>query len=219
MELLPCLEIEPAQPANATIIWLHGLGANGNDFEPIVTELSLKNSLAVRFVFPHAPEIPVTINGGFIMPAWYDIYEMALDARIDVAGIKRSTESIHKLIEREEERAVSSERIVLLGFSQGGAVAYDSGLTYPKQLAGIMGLSTYFATHDTVAPNKANRDTPIAIHHGLYDHVVPEVLGREAQQYFATLGNPVEYKSYEMDHTLCAQQIGDIADWLNRVLA
>ena len=218
MECLPCVEIEPDRKANAAVIWLHGLGANGHDFAPIVPQLNLDDELAVRFVFPHAPHIPVTINNGFVMPAWYDIYEMALDAKVDVPGIRRSAAAIEQLIERERGRGIASKRIALVGFSQGGAVVYESGLSCAMPLAGILGLSTYFATYKTIVPSTVNRNTPVAIHHGLHDPIVPERLGREACQYFKALGNPVEYKSYAMEHTVCAEQIDDIADWLNRVL-
>ena len=219
MGILPCVEIEPERDANASVIWLHGLGANGHDFEPIVSQLTLDASLSVRFVFPHAREIPVTVNNGFIMPAWYDIYEMAIDAKVDISGISRSAAEVKLLIKREGKRGIASKKIALVGFSQGGAVVYESGLTCAKSLAGILGLSTYFATHDTVAPNKANRHTPIEIHHGLQDTVVPEMLGREATQHFKKLGNPVTYKSYNMGHSVCEQQIEDISEWINAVLA
>ncbi|PCH61604.1 MAG: carboxylesterase [Gammaproteobacteria bacterium] len=217
--MLPCVEIEPKTTATASVIWLHGLGANGHDFEPIVPQLALSDELAVRFVFPHAPNMPVTINGGMVMPAWYDIYEMSIDAKIDAAGIKKSAELIGDLIAREIERGVSSERIALIGFSQGGAVVYECGLSYAKPLAGILGMSAYFATHDSLISHKANHSTPVAIHHGHYDQVVPEALGRQAERLIRALGNPVEYKSYAMEHSVCAEQIDDIADWLNRALA
>lgn len=220
MELLSCVEVEPKTTANASIIWLHGLGANGHDFEPIVEELDLPSDLAVRFVFPNAREIPVTINNDMVMPAWYDIYELSLiDNKVDSDGIRQSVAAIKALIKRENRRGIESHRMVLAGFSQGGAIAYECGLTCAKPLAGILGLSTYFATHATCAPTTHNRQTPIAIQHGRVDPVVPEMLGREAARQLTQLGNPVEYKTYQMEHSVCAEQIADISDWLTRVLS
>ena len=142
MSILPHIEIEPPSTANATIIWLHGLGATGRDFEPVVPELNLPDNMAVRFIFPHAPEIPVTINGGYIMPAWYDILEMTLDRKVDEQQLRQSSAEVHAFIDREIERGIDSHRIIIAGFSQGGAVAFDAALTYPKPLAGLLALST-----------------------------------------------------------------------------
>ncbi len=219
MQLLSCVEVEPKATANASIIWLHGLGANGHDFEPIVDELDLPPDLAVRFVFPNAPEMPVTVNHGMVMPAWYDVYEVAIDAKVDLTGIHNSVVAIDRLIEREIERGINSNNIVLIGFSQGGAVVYECGLSSSRSLAGILSLSSYFATHHAISPSKANRHTPVAIHHGLHDHVIPEWLGRDSEIKIRHLGNPVEYKTYQMEHSVCAEQIDDIADWLERVLS
>ena len=180
MIMLACVEIEPKDSAGASVIWLHGLGASGHDFEPIVPQLGLPDELSVRFIFPHAPSMPVTVNNGLVMPAWYDIYEMAIEAKTDAAGIHRSSQAISKLVNREIDRGIESEKIALVGFSQGGAVVYECGLTFPMPLAGILGLSSYFAAHDAISAHKANRDTPVAIHHGLHDSVIPEMLGRES---------------------------------------
>ena len=149
MEYLPCVEIpnQPQLPVVASVIWLHGLGADGNDFAPLVPELHLPKNLSVRFVFPHAPKIPVTINAGYVMPAWYDILEMNLERKVDEAQLIASAEAVQRLIKREIARGVASEKILLVGFSQGGAVAYHAGLTYEKSLAGLLILSSYFATH------------------------------------------------------------------------
>ena len=155
--LLPGVEIDPASPANAAVIWLHGLGANGHDFEPVVPELHLPESLPVRFIFPHAPQIPVTINSGYIMPAWYDILEMELDRKVDLAQLQQSALQIQQLIDREIERGIDSRRIVIAGFSQGGAVGFEAALSYPKPLAGLLALSTYFATADSIDIHPANR--------------------------------------------------------------
>ena len=180
--LLPHLEINPKTPATATVIWLHGLGADGNDFAPLVPELKLPSSMAVRFIFPHAPAIPVTINGGYIMPAWYDILAMNLERQIDEQQLLASSTAISALIDREVERGIDSRRIIIAGFSQGGAVAYHAALSYPKPLGGLMALSSYFATHKTLVPNAANATLAIAIFHGVYDSVVSETLGGQALQ-------------------------------------
>ena len=180
--LLPHLEINPKTPATATVIWLHGLGADGNDFAPLVPELKLPSSMAVRFIFPHAPAIPVTINGGYIMPAWYDILAMNLEREIDEQQLLASSTAISALIDREVERGIDSRRIIIAGFSQGGAVAYHAALSYPKPLGGLMALSSYFATHKTLVPNATNATLAIAIFHGVYDSVVSETLGGQALQ-------------------------------------
>jgi phospholipase/carboxylesterase len=217
--LLPCIDIEPDLPARSTVILLHGLGADGNDFVPMVAELKLPAEIAVRFVFPNAPAIPVTINGGYVMPAWYDITEINIDRKIDAAQLIASAENIRLLIDRETDRGIPSERIVLAGFSQGGAVAYQTALTYMQPLAGLLCMSSYFATRETITPNSANRNLPIFICHGTQDPMVPERMGREAQRELTDRGYAVEYQSYPMEHAVCAREIGDIARWLQRVLA
>ena len=217
--LLPYIEIEPDLPARSTVILLHGLGADGNDFVPMVAELKLPAEIAVRFVFPNAPAIPVTINGGYVMPAWYDITEINIDRKIDAAQLIASAENIRLLIDRETDRGIPSERIVLAGFSQGGAVAYQTALTYMQPLAGLLCMSSYFATRETITPNSANRNLPIFICHGTQDPMVPERMGREAQRELTDRGYAVEYRSYPMEHAVCAREIGDIARWLQRVLA
>ena len=217
--LLPCIDIEPDLPARSTVILLHGLGADGNDFVPMVDELKLPAEMAVGFVFPNAPAIPVTINGGYVMPAWYDITEINIDRKIDAAQLIASAENIRLLIDRETDRGIPSERIVLAGFSQGGAVAYQTALTYMQPLAGLLCMSSYFATRETITPNSANRNLPVFICHGTQDPMVPERMGREAQRELTARGYEVEYQSYPMEHAVCAREIGDIARWLQRVLA
>lgn len=166
------VEHNPAnKPIDRAVIWLHGLGASGHDFEPVVPQLGLDNDMAVRFIFPHAPQIPVTINGGMVMPAWYDILEMSLERKIDVAQIERSSQQIRDLIQREIERGVKPEHIVIAGFSQGGAVAYHVALSYPQRLAGLMTLSTYLATNDSLNYSDINKDLPILIEHGVQDQL------------------------------------------------
>jgi len=217
--MLSCIDIEPKAPATATVILLHGLGANGNDFVPMVAELRLPAGLPVRFIFPNAPSIPVTINGGYVMPAWYDITEINIDRKIDATQLIASAEQVRLLIDREIDRGIPSDRIVIAGFSQGGAVAYQAALTYMQPLAGLLCMSTYFATRQTITPNSANRTLPIFICHGTADPMVPERMGQGALQDLTARGYPVEYKAYPMGHEVCAAQIADISRWLQRVLA
>lgn len=226
-KLLDCVEVifnPNNQPIDRSVIWLHGLGANGHDFEPIVPELGLDGSHGIRFVFPHAPSIPVTINGGYVMPAWYDILEMSLERKIDIDQIEQSAQAIVALIEREIERGTSAEHIVIAGFSQGGAVAYQTALTYDKPLAGLLPLSTYIATayspnKDTLKIHPANHAISTNIHHGLQDNVVPEILGQQAVAWLKQHGNTPEYYTYPMAHQVCQPQLKIIGNWLNKVLA
>ncbi len=218
MPYLPCVETELNSPAKAAVIWLHGLGANGHDFEPIIPELDLPANLAIRFVFPHAPSIPVTVNGGYVMPAWYDILEMDFERKIDEQQLKQSVRAIKALIDREIERGIKSEDILLIGFSQGGAVAYEAALTYDKPLAGLLALSTYFATHKSIALSPANKNLPIRIFHGMADPVVPEQLGQNAYKALLELGFEPQYKRYPMEHEVCAEEIADISQWVQSCL-
>ena len=214
MSYLPAVEVVTATPPDATVIWLHGLGANGHDFEPLVPALHLPRQAAIRFLFPHAPAIPVTINSGYVMPAWYDILEMTLDRRVDVQQLVASAASIHALIDREIERGIASERIVIAGFSQGGAVAYQAALTYPKPLGGLLALSTYFATADSIQPHAANQHLPIQIFHGTHDSVVPEFLGFKAHRLLMEKGYRPGYATYAMEHSVCEEQVADISEYL-----
>ncbi|MEM8661935.1 MAG: dienelactone hydrolase family protein [Pseudomonadota bacterium] len=219
MSLLSCIDIEPETPATATVILLHGLGANGNDFVPMVPVLNLPSSMAVRFIFPNAPSIPVTINGGYVMPAWYDITELAIDRKIDNTQLIASAEQIRLLIDREIERGIPSNRIVLAGFSQGGAVSYQCALTYMQPLAGLLCMSTYFATKDSITPNSANKSLPILICHGTLDPMVPERLGTDARDRLTDMGYTVEYKTYQVEHSVSPAEIRDIGLWLQQVLS
>ncbi|MBP8925022.1 MAG: alpha/beta fold hydrolase [Pseudomonadales bacterium] len=218
MSYLPCIEIEPVLAARAAVIWLHGLGADGHDFEPIVPELRLPRELAVRFVFPNAPSIPVTINGGMRMPAWYDILDVSIGRRVDETGLLASAAAIRALVDREIERGIDSRSIVLAGFSQGGAVAYQVALTHPQPLAGLLALSSYFATALSIVPHPANRGLPIEIHHGSHDPMVAEELGHQAHSTLLAMGYKADYRTYPMEHNVCAEQIPDISRWLQRVL-
>ena len=217
--LLPCLEIEPSTTATHSVIWLHGLGADGHDFEPIVPYLGIPEDLAVRFVFPHAPKIPVTLNGGFVMPAWYDIRDMDLRNRADEAGVRESEQRVHDLIAREHERGVPSENIVLAGFSQGGAVALHTGIRYPEKLAGVIALSTYLVCQDSIESERseANQATPIFQGHGTADPMVPIQRGSDARARLEELGYTVEWHDYPMPHSACPEEITDIGTWLLEV--
>jgi phospholipase/carboxylesterase len=220
MDYLPAIEYETAPAPTAAVIWLHGLGADGNDFRPIVPELKLPETPGIRFIFPHAPSIPVTVNGGYVMPAWYDILEMNIDRKVDVEQLNASAAKVTDLIDREIERGIASERIVIAGFSQGGAVAYQAALSYPKPLAGLLAMSTYFATADAIERHEANNKLPIGIFHGTADPVVPEALGQKAHKTLTGMGYEPEYLTYPMEHSVNMQEIQDISrflqDWLNR---
>ncbi|MGI9277624.1 MAG: alpha/beta hydrolase [Endozoicomonas sp.] len=219
MNYLPCEVVETGAEISASVIWLHGLGASGHDFVPIVPELQLPEDLGIRFLFPHAPAIPVTVNGGMVMPAWYDILAMSFDREIDEAQIMSSARSVIDLVEREIARGIASNRIVLAGFSQGGAVCYQAALGYEKPLAGLMTLSTYFATYKTLAPAAANQNLPIHIFHGTGDMMVPEIMAQQALVELEKLGHKPAYQSYPMAHEVHPQEIHDISEWLQQVLA
>jgi len=217
-ELLETIELETHATCEWSLIWLHGLGADGSDLAPVVPELGLDPSIAIRFVFPNAPAIPVTCNGGYVMPAWYDIVSLAKNSReIDVEGIVKSRQQIRRLIEREKERGVTSDRIFLAGFSQGGAVAYTTGLTHPESLAGIVALSTYLPTTEMVTreATAANRQIPIFAAHGVEDDVVPLELGVDARDFLQRKGYRSEWRQYPMPHSICLDEIRDIGTWLN----
>lgn len=218
MPLLPFIEQETAPAPNASVIWLHGLGADGHDFAPIVPQLQLPTSPGIRFIFPHAPAIPVTVNGGYVMPAWYDIYEMDIDREVDYDQLLASAKAVEELIEHEIARGIESNRIILAGFSQGGAVAYQAGLGSTRPLAGILAMSTYFATSDSITLTDANTSIPVEIHHGKFDPVVPENLGRKAEQFLLGKGYSVQFRSYPMEHNVCPEQIADISRWIQAIL-
>lgn len=219
MDYLPCIEIEPTKTANASVIWLHGLGASGHDFAPIVPQLKFPDDTNVRFIFPHASEIPVTINMGYRMPAWYDILELAIERSIDEQGLMQSADDIKKLIDREIDRGIDSSRIILAGFSQGGAVAYQTALSYDKPLAGLLVMSSYFATSKTVELHDHNRQLPIHVYHGTADPVVAELLGRRAVRALQDMGYQPAYTTYPSAHTVIPEQIDDIGVYLAKLLS
>lgn len=218
MSTLATVEVETHTAPNASVIWLHGLGANGHDFEPLIPALHLPVQAALRFIFPHAPLLPVTVNQGYVMPAWYDIFDLSLDRRVDVAQLQASAKAIHQLIDREVQRGINSQRIVIAGFSQGGAVAYEAALTYPQPLTGLLALSSYFATADTIKPHTANQHLPIQIFHGTQDPIVPEFLGFKAHRLLMERGYQPGYSVYAMQHSLCEEEVSDIADYLKEWL-
>jgi phospholipase/carboxylesterase len=208
--------LEPPRTANAAVIWLHGLGADGYDFVPIVEELRLPSSLAVRFVFPHARARPVTINNGFVMRAWYDIKGLNREGGEDEEGIRESADVVRDCIEREAARGVPASRIVLAGFSQGGAIALQAGLRHANTLAGVMALSTYLPLRASVAQeaSAANKATPILMCHGAQDGVVPIQMGEVSRDMLSGLGYSIEWRTYPMQHSVCAEEINDISRWL-----
>jgi phospholipase/carboxylesterase len=213
------IEIESGRGApDAAVIWLHGLGADGHDFEPIVPELRLAPTTRVRFIFPHAPVQPVTINGGLAMRAWYDITN---DGRQDAAGIRASQQRVEALVAREKARGIGLRRTILAGFSQGGAIVLHTGVRQGERLAGILALSTYLPLADTVAAEAqpANRDVPIFMAHGGQDPLIPLARAAASRDALAALGYQVEWHEYPMPHSVCAEEIRDIGAWLTRILA
>jgi phospholipase/carboxylesterase len=216
-EILPAIEVETAPKPPFAVIWMHGLGADGSDFEPVVPELGLDDCPGVRFIFPHAPEMPVTCNGGYVMRAWYDIVSLDGTSRsADEAGILRSRQAIRRLIARENQRGVPCSRLFLAGFSQGGAVAYTTALTHPEALAGIIALSTYIPTPKLLEAEAtdANKALPIFAAHGTEDDVVLSQLGIRARDFLTGQGYRVAWHEYPIPHSVCLEEIEDIGRWL-----
>ena len=214
------VEVETGANPTAAVIWLHGLGADGHDFEPIVPQLTGPGERALRFVFPHAPIRPVTLNGGYAMRAWYDLVSLERRGPEDENGIRASQATIGTLIRRENARGIPTDRIVLAGFSQGGAMALFAGTRYPEKIAGIMGLSCYLLLAGRFAAERdaANRETPIFLAHGTQDPIVAPLLGEQARGALEAAGHPVEWHAYAMPHSVCPQEVTDIAQWLRRVV-
>jgi len=213
------VEITPDTPAIGSVIWLHGLGADGHDFASIVPQLHLPAHLPLRFVFPHAPLKPVTINNGYIMRAWFDIYSMQIDQRIDQAGIADSVNLLGQLIKNEHDKGISTEKIILGGFSQGAVIALITGLSYPQKLAGVIALSGYLPNATQVLMNRsqANQTISVFLAHGTEDTVVPFMLGQVTAAALEKQGIPVAWHSYIMSHSVCVEEINDIAQWLIKV--
>jgi phospholipase/carboxylesterase len=214
------VEVETGPEPTGSVIWLHGLGADGHDFEPIVPQLVHRSERALRFVFPHAPKRPVTLNGGLMMRAWYDLAGIDRRLQEDEEGIRGSNDIITSLIRRENARGIATRRIVLGGFSQGGAMAVYAGTRYPEALAGIAALSCYMvcAAHFAEERSRANQETSIFMAHGKQDPVVPPFLGKEARQQLESLGYRVRWHAYLIPHSVCPEEICDVAAWLRQVL-
>jgi phospholipase/carboxylesterase len=220
--LLPAVEIQTGALPKCAIVWLHGLGADGHDFEPIVDEFDLQQLPAIRFVFPHAPMRPVTINAGYVMRAWYDIVSPDFaPGREEAEGVRESARQIEALLARENERGVPDARIVLAGFSQGGVIALHTGLRHPRRLAGILALSCYLPLADTLAveAHESNRDVPIFMAHGRGDPVIPYDFGRRSARLLEAQKHRVQWHSYAAGHTVCLEELRDVEAWLHQVLA
>jgi phospholipase/carboxylesterase len=217
-EYLSCVEIEPATEARAAVIWLHGLGADGNDFVPIIPILQLPPELAIRYILPNAPAMAVTVNNGAFMPAWYDVMDFDAERKYNHDDLLKSAAAVQALIEREIERGIPSERIMLIGFSQGGAVNFQAALSYDKKLAGMLALSTYFPSARTIALAPANASLPIAIFQGAGDSLLPISLARSAQRQLEHKGLAVEFRTYDMGHEVCGEEISDISAFIKACL-
>jgi len=216
--LLPAIEVPPAKLAQASIIWLHGLGADGHDFAGIAPQLALDH--AARFIFPHAPLRPVTINGGYVMRAWYDVKGLDKSAPEDLAGIQASSQAINAWIEHEHTRGIPYHKIILAGFSQGGAIALYAGLRHPQRLGGILALSSYLPQAAVTAQETQgrHRDLPIFIGHGTEDTVVALTWGELSHQHLQSIGYQPEWHTYPMPHSVHPDEISDIAKWLNGII-
>ena len=226
MAVTDTVELETGEGApQGSVIWLHGLGADGHDFEPIVAELRLPAELGLRFVFPHAPVRPVTINGGMSMRAWYDILTLERDGLSDAAGIRASAAILDRLIAREVQRGIAADKIIVAGFSQGGAIALHAGLRSKQKLAGVMALSTYLPLSETfqhevvAAADSGHTDVPIFMAHGSLDPVLPMALGRDSADLLIANGFQVEWHDYSMAHSVCMEEVNDIRQWLLSVYA
>lgn len=220
--LLPTVERQTGESPKCAVIWLHGLGADGHDFEPIVDEFDFDQLPALRFVFPHAPMRAVTINGGYVMRAWYDIVSPDFaPGREEAEGVRESARQIEALLARENARGIPDARIVLAGFSQGGVIALHTGLRHPRRLAGILALSCYLPLTETLSTeaHRANRDVPIFMAHGHADPVIPYDLGKRSSKLLKAQDYPVQWHAYAAEHTVCMEELTDIENWLNRVLA
>jgi phospholipase/carboxylesterase len=222
-QLLETIEIETGDKPTAAVIWMHGLGADGNDFVPIVQELDLEGVRPIRFVFPHAPMQPVSINNGYVMRAWYDIKWGDLEGKAkqaDERGVRASQAAIEALIDRELARGIGADALVLAGFSQGGAIALQTGLRYSNKIAGVMALSTYLPLAESFAQERgpANGATSIFMAHGTHDNVVPYEMGARSRDVLVQHGYPVEWREYPMQHSVCLEEIADVGRWLRNVL-
>jgi phospholipase/carboxylesterase len=221
MTLLEHIQIETGPNPTAAIIWMHGLGADGNDFVPLVQELDYTGLPAIRFVFPHAQTMPVTINGGYVMRAWYDITGAELVRREDESGLRASQQQIEALIAREKERGIPASKIILAGFSQGCAMTLQTGLRHPEKLAGMLCLSGYLPLADKAGAERTEESlrVPVFMAHGRQDPVVPFVRAEQSRDVLKSLGYQIEWHEYMMQHSLCIEEVRDINAWLRKVLA
>ena len=220
-QLLDNIEIETAPNPTISVVWLHGLGADGNDFVPLVRELDLTGLPGIRFVFPHANTMPVTINGGYVMRSWYDIVATDLTRREDEGGLRASQLQVEALIAREKARGIPASRIILAGFSQGCAMTLQTGLRHPEKLAGMLCLSGYLPLSSVAGAERseASLGTPIFMAHGVQDPVVPFARAEESRKVVEALGYQVEWHAYPMQHTLCLEEVQDISKWIRKVVA
>lgn len=215
---LDLIKIDPLTQATHTILWLHGLGADGNDFVPIIPELHLPTECAIKFIFPNAPIQPVTLNNGYRMRAWYDIYSLTSNHRIDKAGIHQSIDLIHQLIEDEIKQGIATQHMMLVGFSQGAAIALHAGINYPKLLGGVIALSGYLplAEESFEKTTHINKQIPIFMAHGTLDPVVPYIAGEKAKDLLQQAGYSIAWHTYPMEHSVCAEEIDDISQWIQQ---
>jgi len=218
--LLPAIELTTDHNPSTSVIWLHGLGADGNDFVPVVKELNLPEDKPIRFIFPHAPMRPITINSGYVMRGWYDLGLVGGQLTSKEDDIRASQQALEALIEREIERGIAPEKIILAGFSQGGVMALQTGLRYPKRLGGILALSTYLALANSlsVERSEANAAIPIYMAHGNQDPIIPLVMATNSRNELQRLGYQVEWHEYTMQHSLCIEEIESIGQWLGKVI-
>jgi len=219
-ETLETIQVDTGPNPTVSVIWLHGLGASGDDFVPIVRELDLTGLPAIRFLFPHAPTMPVTVNNGYVMRAWYDIIGVDLSRREDEKGLRASQAMVEQLIAQEKARGVPAGRIMLAGFSQGCAMTIQTGLRHPEKLAGLLCLSGYVPLHTTIAAERhpANQNTPIFLAHGRGDQVIPIIRAEQSRDLLRSLGYDVEWHEYMMPHSVCQEEVDDIGAWMRRVL-
>lgn len=217
---LETIELLTADNPTASVIWLHGLGADGHDFEALVPQLNLPKTLAIRFIFPHAPNRPITLNNNYVMRGWYDICSLEFNQQEDAEGIQQSSLEITQLIKQENERGIPCQRILLAGFSQGGAVVLHTALRYPEKLAGVMALSTYLPLHKTFENemSSANKNLPIFMAHGLQDEIVKYQFGMDSKGLLEKNNYSIEWHEYTMRHSVCADEVGDIKNWLQQQL-
>lgn len=217
---LESVVIDSPEQTHAVVIWLHGLGADGYDFVDVIPYLDLPKANSIRFVFPHAPSMPVTLNGGMIMPSWFDIESLSLDARQDEAGLKKSQQAISALIEKNMAEGIGAERHLLIGFSQGGALALQTGLRFPHKIGGVAALSSYLPLHKLLSAQRheANHDTAIFLAHGKLDPLLPYSIGKQSYSYLKELNYNVAWHEYDMAHEVCLPELKDLGQWIKKTL-